>query len=91
MRRSASYDGETGAAAGIILPRFVVEAAEQRHAVADLVEREDAGVEAVVEIGGEVGDLVGEVDELRFERRKCVEEVFGQLRMRRKPSSRASA
>ena len=40
---------------------------------------EDAGVEAVVEIGGEVGDLVGEVDELGFERRELVEEVFGEL------------
>jgi hypothetical protein len=50
--------------------------AEERHALAHLVEREDAGVEAVVEIGGEVGDLVGQVDELGFERRELVEEVF---------------
>ena len=46
-----------------------MEAAEQRDAFANLLEREDAGVEAVVEIGGEIGDFVGEVDELRFERR----------------------
>ena len=56
-----------------------MEAAEQRHAFADLREGEDAGVEAVVEIGGQVGDFVGQIDELGFERRELVEEVFGQL------------
>ncbi len=36
---------------------------------------------AVVEVGGVVGDLVGEVDELRFQRWAIVEKIFGKLRM----------
>ena len=80
-----------GAAAGYSREHCVVEAAEQRHAFADLIEREDAGVEPVVEIGGQVGDLVGQVDQLGLQRRKPVEEVLGQLRMRRRRSSRGSA
>jgi hypothetical protein len=59
----------------------VVEAAEERHALAHLLQREDAGVEAVVQVGGQVGDLVGQIDQLRFQRRKLVEEVLGQLRV----------
>ena len=58
-----------------------MEAAEEGHGLADFIEGEDAGVEAVVEVGGEVGDFVGEVDELGFERRELVEEVFGELGM----------
>jgi hypothetical protein len=72
-------DGELGRGAGILLEHCVVEAAEERDAFADLFEGEDAGVEAVVEVGGEVGDLVGQVDELGFEGRELVEEVFGQF------------
>ena len=67
-----------------ILEHGVVETAEERHAIADLRERENAGVEPVVEVGGQVGDFVGEVDELRFERRTLVEEVFGELGMSRR-------
>ena len=33
----------------------------------------------VVEVGGEIGDLVGKVDDLGFERRALVEEVGGEL------------
>ena len=49
--------------------------------VADVLDLEEAGLDAVVEVGGEVGDLVGEVDELRLERGALVEEVFGELGM----------
>ena len=49
--------------------------------VAHVVDVEDAGVKAVIEVGGEVGDFVGEVDQLRFERRAEVEEIFGELGM----------
>ncbi len=52
-------DGELGRGGGVLCEDLVMEAAEKRHAVADLIEGEDAGVEAVVEVGGEVGDLVG--------------------------------
>ena len=55
------------------------------HAVADLIEREDAGVETVVEVGGEVGDLVGQVDQLRFKGRTLVKEILGQFRMALRP------
>ncbi len=58
-----------------------METAEEGHAAADLCEGEDAGAEAVVEVGGEVGDFVGEIDELRFERRELAEEVVGELGM----------
>ena len=58
-----------------------MEGAKKRHAFEDLFQREDAGVEAVVEIGGGVGDLVGQIDELGFEGRELVEEELGQLRM----------
>ena len=54
-------------------------------------ERENAGVKAVVEIGGQVGNLVGQIDQLRFERRKLVEEILGQFGMARPRSSRGSA
>ena len=45
----------------------------------DVREVEDSGSEAVFEIGGQVGDFVGEIDELGFERGELVEEVFGEL------------
>ena len=45
------------------------EAAKERNAFADLIEGKDAGLEAVFEVGGEIGDLVGEIDQLRFKRR----------------------
>jgi len=56
-----------------------VEAAEEGHTVLDLREGEDAGFEAVVQVGGEVGDFVGEVDELGFKGRELAEEVFGEF------------
>ncbi len=37
--------------------------------LADVADLEQAGLDAIVKIGGEVGDLVGEVDDLGFERR----------------------
>ncbi len=74
-------DGQLRRGGGILPEHGVVEAAEERHAFANLCEGENAGVEAVVEVGGEVGDFVGEVDELGFERRKLVEEILGQLGM----------
>ncbi len=59
-----------------------MEAAKQRDAGANLFEGEYAGVETVVEIGGEIRDFVGEVDELSFEGRKLVKEIFRQLGVR---------
>ena len=40
------------------------ETLEDRHSVADLLERQQMGFVAVVEVGGVVADFVGQVDEL---------------------------
>ena len=72
---------ELGRGGGVLAEHCVVEAAKERDAVADLCKGEDSGLEAIVEIGGEVGDFVGEVDELGFEGRELAEEVFGELGM----------
>ena len=50
--------------------------------VADFADGENAGVKPIIEIGSQVGDFVGEVDELGFEGRELAEEIFRQLRMR---------
>ena len=42
---------------------------------------EDAGVQAIVEVGGEVGDFVGEVDQLGLEGRTKIEEIRGEFGM----------
>ena len=73
--------GELGRGGGVLDENSVVEAAEQWHGFADLGEGKDAGVEAVIEIGGEIGDFVGQIDELGFKGRELVEEVLGQLRV----------
>ena len=39
------------------------------------------GLKAVVQIGGVVGNFVGQVDELRLQRRPQVQQVLRQLRM----------
>ncbi len=39
------------------------------------------GFVAVVEVGGVVGDFIDQVDELGFERRALVEQIFGELGM----------
>jgi hypothetical protein len=74
-------DGELGRGVGIAVEDGVVKTAEEGDAGPDLIDGEDAGVEAVVEVGGEVGDLVGEVDELGLERGEAIEEIPGELRM----------
>ena len=68
-----------------------VAAGEDVDVLADVADLQQAGLDAVVEVGGEVGDLVGEVDDLRLERRALAEEVGGQLGMLVGGCSRASA
>ena len=53
---------------------------EERNFRAQLLEIEQVRFETVVEIGGVVGDLVHEIDQLRFERRALVEQILGELR-----------
>jgi hypothetical protein len=60
---------------------FAVAAVEQIHAAEDLLDREQAGFVAIVQISGVVGDLVGEVDQLRFERRPQIQKILGKLGM----------
>jgi hypothetical protein len=55
---------------------------EEGNAIADVLDFEDPGVEAVVEVGGKVGDFVGEVDQLGFEGGIEIEEIGGELGMR---------
>ena len=52
------------------------------HALAHLLQREDAGVESVVQIGGQVGDLVGQIDQLGLKGRELIEKVLGQFGVR---------
>jgi len=66
---------------GVQTDHRLVETPKQRNTFADLIKRKDAGVEPVIEIGGEVCDLIGEVNHLGFQRRKPVEEVFGKFGM----------
>ncbi len=58
--------------AGVLAVDLGVAAARMRTCWRDVADVEQAGLDAVVEVGGEVGDLVGEVDDLRFERRRLV-------------------
>ena len=68
-----------GRGSGVAEERGVVESAEQRHGLAHLLDRKNAGVQPVVEIGGQIGNLVGQVDQLRLKRRKRVKKILGQL------------
>ena len=49
-----------------------------------MLKREQMGFVAVVEVGGVVADLIGQVDELGFERRALVEQILRQFRMLRR-------
>src|SRR6202142_3837895 len=59
---------------------FAVEALEDGDAVADLVKGEQAGFEAIVEVSGAVGNFVGDIDELSFQGRTTIEQIFGEFR-----------
>ncbi len=65
----------------IKLQHGVMEAAKQGHAIANLSDGKDAGVEPVVEVCGEIGDFIGKIDELGFQGRAQIEEVFGEIRV----------
>ena len=47
--------------------------------LSNLRKSDEVGFEAVIEIGGVVGNFVGQIDELRFEWRTLVEQIFGEL------------
>src|SRR5260221_7825815 len=56
-------------------------ALKQTHPVRDLLNREAPGFVGIVEVGGVVGNFVGQIDELCFERRTLIEDVLVKLRM----------
>ena len=58
---------------------FAVEALEDRDALADLLQREQARFVTIVEVGCTVGDFIGDIDELSFERRTKVEQILGEF------------
>jgi hypothetical protein len=68
---------EFGFAVGIAAINFAVSGVEERDFGAQLFEAHQVRFETVVEVGGVVGDFVDQVDELGFERRALVEEIFG--------------
>src|SRR6267378_986341 len=59
---------------------LAVDLAKKRYLVAQRLHIEKLGFESVVEISGVVCNLVYPVDELRFEGRAQIEEVFAKLR-----------
>src|SRR5579863_7655510 len=63
---------------GISGLHFPVEALEYGTTVADLFERQQVGFVSVVEVGGAVGNFIGHIDKLRFERRTQIEQIFGE-------------
>ncbi len=67
-----------------------IKSREHRHAAADCIQSQQAGFVAIVEVGGAVGDFVGQIDKLRFERRTAVEQIFGQLGELRRDCNRAN-
>ena len=72
-----SFVGEqNGLGSGVLGLCLCVKTGEERDLVENVSEIEDACGEAVFNIRRQVGDFVGEVDELCFEGRELIEEVF---------------
>src|SRR5579863_3508703 len=65
----------------ISLLHLAIKPRENGYSFANFVERQQVRFVAIVEVGGVVGDLISEVDELGLERRALVEKVFGEFRM----------
>ena len=77
MRFSASLNFSLSGASGYFALRLDVKHFEGPHSLSNLRQLQQLRFVAVVQIGGAVGDLVGQVDELRFQRRPLIEQVFG--------------
>src|SRR5215469_11798400 len=59
---------------------FLIEAFENRDAGANIVERKQARLEPIIEIGGVISNFIGQVDELRLERRPFREQILREFR-----------
>ena len=57
-------------------------APEECHPLAHLRHLKPPGVQRIVQIRGQVGNLVHQIDQLRFQRRKFAQKIFGQFGMR---------
>src|ERR1700691_77138 len=73
--------GQAQRSVGKARERGIVKAAEERSRIANLIERKDAGIQPVIQIGGEIGDLIRQIDKLGLKRRKSIEKIFGELGM----------
>ena len=60
---------------------LVVETTEERDMAANICDDQNARVKTIVKIRCEIGNFVSEVDQLRFERRAKIEEVFAEFGM----------
>jgi hypothetical protein len=65
----------------VLLLYHAIAAGEDVDMLADVIDVEQSGLYTVVEVGGEVGDLVGEIDQLGFERGTLVEQIGRELWM----------
>ncbi len=72
---------EAGSGIGVLAQHGIVTASKQCYARADLLQREDPGIHAVVKIGGQISDLVCQIDQLRLEGRPQAEEIFRKFRV----------
>src|SRR5271155_134673 len=61
---------------GILGSHRHVEALEELHIPANVIEIENLGFHAVIEISGKVSDLVSEVDDLRLKWRPLIEKIL---------------
>ena len=59
-------EDQLGGRVGILGSHGHVESLEELHVPANVIEIENLGFHAVIEIGREIGNLVGEIDDLRF-------------------------
>jgi hypothetical protein len=58
-----------------------VAASEDVNVIADVTDLEQARLYTIVEICCEVGDLVGEIDQLSLKRGSLIQQVVGKFRM----------
>ncbi len=66
---------------GVETANVAVEAVEDLDPGGNLVDGEEVGLAAVVEVGSVVGDFVGQINELRLERGALVEQILGEFGM----------
>ena len=71
---------QLGLSVGVAAVHVLIGCVEEGNFGAQKIEIDQVGFETVVEVRGVVGDFVHEIDQLRFQRRALVEQIFGELR-----------